>query len=125
MLKRISPTVNRIQDQRTTRSHHRIVVHFDRLKHCPLDMRVETALPSGSTPHQLVGQRTGPERALPPGMNLQHFEDDEPEEMETDRSCASDQRMAEHTEQNPPDQKVTVDQSRNNGSRNGSLTAER
>ena len=104
VVKKISSAVYRIQDQRTSRSRHRIVVHFDRLKRCPLDMRVETALPSGSTPHPLVGQQTGPERALPPGTNLQYFEDDEPEETEMDRSRARDQR----TEQNLPDQEVTV-----------------
>ena len=104
VVKRISSAVYRIQDQRTSRSRRRIVVHFDRLKRCPLDMRVETALPSGSTPHPLVGQQTGPERALPPGTNLQFFEDDEHEETEMDRSRARDQR----TEQNLPDQEVTV-----------------
>ena len=104
VVKRISSAVYRIQDQRTSRSRRRIVVHFDCLKHCPLDMRVEAALPSGSTPHPLVGQQTGLERTLPPGTNLQFFEDDEPEETEMDRSRARDQR----TEQNLPDQEVTV-----------------
>ena len=105
VVKRISSAVYRIQDQRTSRSRRRIVVHFDRLKCCPLDMRVETApLPSVSTPHPLVGQQTGPERALPPGTNLKYFEDEEPEETEMDRSRAHDQR----TEQNLPDQEVTV-----------------
>ena len=103
VVKRISSAVYRIQDQRTSRSHQ-IVVHFDRLKRCPLDMQAETAPPSGSTPRPLVGQQTGPERALPPGTNLQYFEDEEPEETEMDRLCACDQR----TEQNPPDQEVTV-----------------
>ena len=69
IVKMILSAVYRIQDQRTSRSRRRIVVHFDRLKRCPLDMRVETALPSGSTPHPLVGQQTDPEWALPLGMN--------------------------------------------------------
>ena len=104
VVKKISSAIYRIQDQCTSRSRRRMVVHFDRLKRCTLDMRVETALPSGSTPHPLVGQQTGPERALPPGTNLQFFEDDEPEETEMDRSRARDHR----TEQNLPDQEVTV-----------------
>ena len=65
---------------------------------------METAPPSGSTPLPLVGQQTGPERALPPGTNLQYFEDEEPEETEMDRSRAHDQR----TELNQPDQDVIV-----------------
>ena len=73
MVKEISSAVYRIQDQRTSRCRRRIVVHFDRLKRCTLDMWVETALPSGSTPHPLVGQQTGPERALPPGTNMQYL----------------------------------------------------
>ena len=104
VVKRILSAVYRIQDQRTSRSRRRIVVHFDRLKRCPLDIRVETVPPSGSTPHPLVGRQTGPEWALPPGTNLQYFEDEEPEETKMDRSRARDQR----TEQNLPDQEVTV-----------------
>ena len=65
---------------------------------------METAPPSGLTPHPLVGQQIGPERALPPGTNLQYFEDEEPEEAYMDRSRARDQR----TEQNLPEQEVTV-----------------
>ena len=67
---------------------------------------MEIAPTSDAIPRPLVTQLTGPEQALPPGTNLQYFEDDEPEEMELDRS--RDQRMAEQIEQKPPDQEVTI-----------------
>ena len=74
VVKRISPAVYRIQDQRTSRNHNRIAVHFDRLKCCPKDKQVKTASASGSAPRLLVVQRTGHEWALTPGTNLLYFE---------------------------------------------------
>ena len=106
VVKRISPALYRIQDQRTSRSRRRSVVHFDRLKRCPQDVRVETTPTSDPTPRPLVTQPTGPEQALPPGTNLQYFEDDEPEEREPDG--LRDQRIADRIEQRPPEEEVTV-----------------
>ena len=72
-------------------------------------MEVETAPVSDSIPRPLVGQPTGPVGALTPGMNLQYFDDDDPEEMEPDTVRSRDQRGAEEMErQNPPDQEVAV-----------------
>lgn len=70
-------------------------------------VEVETAPVSDSTPRPLVGQPTEPVRALTSGMNLQYFEDDDPEEMEPNTVRSRDQRVVEEMEQNPPDQEVT------------------
>ena len=80
MVKRISSAVYRIQDQRTARSRRRVVVHFDRLKRCPPDIRLGTPPAAVLRAHTLAANEpSGAGRVVPPVTNLQYFDDDEPE----------------------------------------------
>jgi len=74
VIKKLSSVVYRIQDNRPG-SRKRVVVHFDRLKPCPNDIRVKPVVrdklkrPDSRNDHEQPAQ--------PPGKDLQFFEDDD------------------------------------------------
>ena len=75
IVKCLADTVYRIQD--TCRSRKRIVVHFDRLKPCHPDMRIQEHSRSITppVPSEDVNTQTG--KSVPPGTNLQLTECDD------------------------------------------------
>ena len=92
VIKKISPVVYRLQDKRPG-SRKRVVVHFDRLKPCPDNIRIK---PVGDEVQNTDASSDRREPAQPPGSHLQFFEEDDQdvvvdpgtrnEEQESDRS---------------------------------------
>ena len=95
-----------MQDQRTARSHRRVVVHFYRLKRCPQDIRLGMPPAAVSRAHTLAAnQPSGAGRVVPPGTNLQYFDDDEPE---GEPDITKNQGLAVEIEQRPTDEDANV-----------------
>lgn len=99
-LKKLWLVVYRVQDKQPS-SRNRVVVHFDRLKPCPNDIRVKAVVqnklkwPDSSSDHKQPAQ--------PPGKDLQFFEDDDHDVLRDSRKPSVNRETEQPSTSQQPD----------------------